>query len=151
MTHSPWTHVFGFVFTPNPLPDKSQGFLSPLVSAPFTCCYIFTFSSIKTKDRQRQGLKMSQIFYWVIKQTGFKHLFLLFRSGCASSWKSGKMNQIIHTCSQKWLTLIVIILQEKWNREFFLWDKSTLSCFGQSGASSGTPFINNTFSRYFTI
>lgn len=118
---------------------------------PFMCCYIFTFSSIKTKDHQRQGLKMSQIFYWVIKQTGFKHLFLLFRSGCASSWKSGKTNQIIHTYSQKWLTLIVIILQEKWNREFFLWDKSTLSCFGQSGASSGTPFINNTFSRYFTI
>lgn len=25
----PWTHVFGFVFTPDPLPDKSQGFLSP--------------------------------------------------------------------------------------------------------------------------
>lgn len=29
VTHSAWTHVFGFVFTPNPLPDKSQGFLSP--------------------------------------------------------------------------------------------------------------------------
>lgn len=32
----PMDHVFGFVFTPNPLPDKSQGFLSPLVSAPET-------------------------------------------------------------------------------------------------------------------